>query len=82
MDSILDDDLAFVLEAFKVGLKSQVVVDRLDVLGQDLAAFGDVDCSLVHFEFATAHSLVRAVPDRVVVAKAAGVFGTGRADKR
>jgi len=72
---LLNDDLALVFKRLEVWLECQIIVNRLDVLWQDLAAFGNVDCGLVHFEFTTAHSLMGAVTDPAV-AETTGVFRT------
>lgn len=45
-------------------------MDRLDILGKDLTALGNVNGGVIHLEFTAAHSLVRAVSDPVVASSA------------
>lgn len=39
---LLNDHLALVFERFKVGLQCQVIVQRLDILWQDLSSLANV----------------------------------------
>lgn len=62
MDHRLNDDLALVLKRLEIGLQSQVVMDWLDILGQDLAALGNVEVGTGVKVFAHVSSM-GAVPD-------------------
>lgn len=60
-ESILNDYLALVLESFEVRFQSQVVVERLDVLRQNLTAFGNVEVGTHYISIAATHPSMRAV---------------------
>lgn len=59
--SILDDDLALILEGLKVRFQSQVVMERLYVLGQNLTTFGNVEVGTHCISIAATHPSMRAV---------------------
>jgi hypothetical protein len=58
---ILNDDLALIFEGLEVRLQSQVVVEGLDVLGQNLTTFGNVEVGPHGISIAATHSSMRAV---------------------
>lgn len=58
---ILNDDLALIFESLEVRLQSQVVVEGLDVLGQNLTTFGNIEVGPHCISIAATHSSVRAV---------------------
>jgi len=65
LNNSLNDDLAFVLEGLEVGFQCEMVVPRSDILGEDLAALGNVQVGIgrVGFEVATHPTMMRAVSD-------------------
>lgn len=70
---VLNDNLTLILEGLEVGLQSQVVVERLDVLGQNLTAFGNVEVSTRCISIAATHSSMRAVAGLDARSRKAGV---------
>jgi hypothetical protein len=58
---LLNDDRTLIFEGLEVGLQSQMVVEGLDVLGQNLATFGNVEVSTHGISIAATHSSMRAV---------------------
>jgi hypothetical protein len=70
---ILNDDLTLILEGLKVGFQSQVVVEGLDVLGQNLTTFGNVEVGPHCISIAATHSSVRAVTSLNTGSRKAGV---------
>ena len=70
---LLNDDLAFILESLKVGFQSQVVVEGLDVLGQNLTTFGNVEVGTHGISIAATHPSVRAVASLDTRSRESGV---------
>ncbi|KAI7451896.1 hypothetical protein KC336_g93 [Hortaea werneckii] len=61
--NLVDHHSTFIFECFEVWLESQVVMNRLDILRQDLSALANVHVGIRRLGVVSAHPSMRAVSD-------------------